>query len=444
MSTLHERLADLAHDAPAVRPEPALWDRARRHHRRRRTGNAAVVAVTVLALGLIGGIGWLRADDGIEPAAPGADPALPDRVWKPSRWLPGTDDEGPLGQLAMLQSAERAGWTSAEFGVVGISATTGEYRFLDLPDVVAASVDEVALSPDGRRVAYWYTGETDEVANEEVPVVGAAVYDATTGEVTRMPVATDHGLSSGDLTWVDDERLVLDWAQYLVGADGPSIQQGGARGAGVWTWTPGQDRGPARLVDGGAAPGVLATSGTGVLLLSYGNGSVGVLDLDEGAVDRFRLPGLPGFDTVAVAPSGDRVAWPRGRKNPNDLHVGDLTSGAAVESNVVPGTSNSFAARQWLDERRVAVVRRVPGGGIGPSALFSVDVRTGEQVELVRLPRNSYGSTVEIATSLLYSPTVERPRPADPWDPRLQLGLAVCALLLGGFSLWVWRRVAQP
>ena len=50
MSTLHERLGDLAGSAPVPPPDPDLWDRARRYHRRRRVGTAAVAAACVLAV----------------------------------------------------------------------------------------------------------------------------------------------------------------------------------------------------------------------------------------------------------------------------------------------------------------------------------------------------------------------------------------------------------
>ncbi|MCW2794154.1 MAG: hypothetical protein JWO76_3252, partial [Nocardioides sp.] len=133
MTTLHDRLSRLADEAPVALPEPGLWQRGRRYRRRRRAGTLAIVGAAVLALGVLAGTTWQRSSvDGPQPA--NSAPALPDRIWSPSPWLEGTDDAGELGQLAAIIDAERGSWIGKSPGLVGVSATTGEYRFLDLPD----------------------------------------------------------------------------------------------------------------------------------------------------------------------------------------------------------------------------------------------------------------------------------------------------------------------
>lgn len=150
MTTLHDRLADLAADAPAGQAEPDLWDRGRRLVRRRR--DTQVIAGATAALVAALGIGWWQQSPGpVAPASAEAELRLPDRFYEPGGWLPGTGDSGPIGPLAAVLGAERSSWTGGDYGVVGISGATGDYRFLDLPDdaVTDSTTPDVALSPDG-------------------------------------------------------------------------------------------------------------------------------------------------------------------------------------------------------------------------------------------------------------------------------------------------------
>jgi hypothetical protein len=55
-----------------------------------------------------------------------------------------------------IAKADRATWTGKHPAVVGISATSGEYEFLDLPGADLEHGD-VVLAPDGHHLAYWLT-----------------------------------------------------------------------------------------------------------------------------------------------------------------------------------------------------------------------------------------------------------------------------------------------
>ena len=54
MSTLHDRLADLAGEAPHPSADPDLWDRGRRYGRRRRVGRGLDRLVAVAARSVAG------------------------------------------------------------------------------------------------------------------------------------------------------------------------------------------------------------------------------------------------------------------------------------------------------------------------------------------------------------------------------------------------------
>lgn len=437
-TSLHDRLAALADDAPPGGPVPELWDRARRFHRRRRAGTIAIVVVVLLGLGALGALDRTRSRPA--PAPAGGTPALPQKIWTPSRWLPGTDDEGPLGQLAAVQSAARGSWTGTEDAVAGVSAVTGEYRFLDLPDAVLPG-NQVALAPDGRHVAYWYGGETRESPNSgSGPVVGVGVYDTVTGEVVRHAVPTDHGLMVDDrLFWADARRLVLSYYQYAGGdSDASMLRSLANRASGLLVWEPGARTEPVPL-SGTRAASLEATTGRGRLLLHVAGG---LLSLDVGHPDdrsgptRVR-PGASMAFGSAVDDSGTGVAWIGGNRNPNKILVADLGDAEAA-GRAVPDSGRTFAVTAWLDADHVAAVRRLQG--IGPSALMSVDVRTGESAVILRYPLDTYGSTVQLATDLLAAASVPRDAPPRPLDPRA-LTAAFAAVALGGLgALVLWRR----
>lgn len=432
MSTLHDRLAELADRAPTGHPDPGLWDRGRRYGRRRRAGTTGIVVVTVLLLGLVVGASELRSRPHVEPAGPTTEPALPTRIVRPSPWLPGTEDDGPLGQLAAVRVALRGGWTGASGAVVGISATTGEYRFLDLPDVSLG--DDVALAPDGRHVAYWTEGESRLAPNEEDgrPTTGMAVYDTATGEVVRHEVPTDHGLDARELTWADPERLVLSYGQWVEGGE----TSGGSAtpGPGLLEWTP----------TAGGDP--VAVRGVGDVLYVEDSTGSGQLLVDDGGERRWvdlRAPGeqrpVPragmGADTMAVDVAGTRVAWPRGKRSPNEIAWVRLGGDGARQ--IVPRSGRTFGVVAWLDDQHLAVSRRI-GRGYERVGLFRIDIRTGASTLLVEYPRQEW--QVSLATDLLAVPPVDRALPPRPLSPRLTTGLGALVLLAGAASYLFWRR----
>lgn len=433
MSTLHERLADLATDAPAPHPDPLLWDRAARFHRRRRAATAGLVAVAVLAVFSLVGIDSWQRSPGVDPAAPGAEPALPARIWEPSEWLPGNGGK-PTGPLALLQQTPRRGWTGAEDGVVGVSATTGEYLFLDLPDDAHQGH---ALSPDGSKVAYWLTGETtgspQTSGGQELPVVGIGVWDAENGEVKRHEVETEHGLGiSEDPVWADATALVMTWGEYRVGDDAPARRQGGYyTGDGLRVWDVAAEAAPRTL---GLSVAVDAGNGSGKVLLTTDDRPV--LDVRTG-----QRSGPSGRRTdygwvSALSPEGDVIAFPR--KNPGPLLVlrGDGRREVVVEEDVDEAVA-------WIDADTLVFATSDPGSVDPDGRLEAVSLATGERRKLIEAGSFQH-QPGNVATDLLAVEPRDFPQPQQPWDPRVVAGLVLLVTLLAGLWLWGWRRRVEP
>ncbi|MBU2075029.1 MAG: hypothetical protein KKE65_10445 [Actinobacteria bacterium] len=438
MSTLHERLGDLAGSAPLPPPDPDLWDRARRYHRRRRVGTAAVAATCVLAvLALVGLDTWQRSPS-IEPAAPGTDPALPARLWEPSAWLPGTDGE-PTGPLAALMEAERKSLLSSGPGVVGVSATTGEYRFLDLPEDAHESMVGHALSPDGAKVAYWLTGEPSgdpqTHGGQSLPVVGVAVWDARTGAVVRHEVETEHGLAAYELLWADGDRVVLSWGQERVGDQAPTRKQGGSMpDDGLRVWEPGTGEptaiGLTWTIDADS------TNGRGQVLLSTNSRSV--LDLSTGRRTGPDRLGAKYGGVSALSPDGRTVAYPKGASNPNRLFLSEQGQEPRLLLD-----EKVWAAVGWRDEDTVAFVTRDTDLDPIPATIETISLSTGDRTELIDAgtfqpwPGN-------LATDLLAVEPRDFAEPPSPWNPRIVAGLVGFAVLVALIWLWGWRRSARP
>ncbi len=417
MPTLQERFADLAVDAPVSPVAPGIWAEGRRRARSRRIGTGVVGVVTLVALFVVAGFAVHRASS---PGYAGSDstPALPSAIYHPSPWLSGWGDRPP-GQLSMLIPGKRGGWPHYHWAMVGVSATTGAYHYLEIP----GCLDVDGLSPDGRHVSCFAGFESGghQVIN------GVAIYDTVTGHVDRW--ASPSGtLGLNTVTWNGDDAVAFR-------AGGTSY---------LWHFGQGDPRPiPTHLT---LRVGATATAG---LYLSGRDGFFYLDPAHHGQVQRVRLDrDARTITPAAISPSGLRLAAVHRTAASSTLMVGDVArEGRRTRLAPVRADVHWPQIVGWADDQHVLVVNQVsqldspvPEDPRARYDLDSVDVASGEVVRVARMSdaQTSWGAM--FATSLLGAPTRDFPAPPHPINQRLEAGLVVGFLLLGGIALVVWRR----
>ncbi|WP_296601989.1 hypothetical protein [Nocardioides sp.] len=425
-TSLHDRLAALADDAPPGGPAPGLWDRGRRVARRRRAGTAVIAAVVVLALGALGALDWSLSRPELAPTDTDALPAemrLPDHFYEPTHRLPGTEGH-PIGPLVAVLGGDRAGQELN--GIAGVSAETGEYRYLDLPGYV----DGHYLSPDGAQLAYWYgVPATGDQMDDGVD--GLAVYDTVTGDVARFPLESEHGVYAEGAAWVGD-RIWFGYQRYS------TAERRSTTGVEQVVWNPVTQE--HREKSGPALPAFnLAYGNNGVLQVAAGR-RVELWSADEVSRTRtFRIP--RSVDGPAwPSPSGERsvvMADPDGQATapgePAAVLVMRTADPTHVDVTPVPGTEVSGVVG-WRDERHVVVLDQ-------DGSYSSVDVETGASQPLTTVDEGAYWDPrLEVALDAWSAPTYDAPAPQDPPSPLVVGGIALLVLAAGATAALQWRR----
>lgn len=445
MTTLHDRLSDLADEEPPASTHSAppgdLWSTGRRMQRRRRAGTAVILVTALVVLAGVGGLGLTHGRTSVQPAGVETELGMPDQIWAADEHLPGTDDTGPIGPLVAVVPTVRDSWLGeSTSGVVGISAT-GEYAFLDLPHAISSAVAHPALSADGRHVAYWRSGtpsgEPGDVtqSGDRTPPVGVAVYDTVTGRTYEHLVETEHGLQPENLVWAGD-RLWFDVWQM----DAP--EDDGSQAASLETvlsWLPATDdvrpaTGRVDLSRATAWGEAVLTSHRDRLRRSTPEHTdlVGVLD---SVVFDFQTPFYVSRDASRVAVQESPGAGQSWR-----LLTGELASeGGTVSLEEVAPSRGGYRGTLvgWRDDEHVVV--HEPGGGTGEGTYLTVEVRTGE----AEILGYAEGEEPILATNALRGPVFEAPEPPTPLNPFVLAGAGLATVLAAGACLLTWRRRVQ-
>lgn len=452
---LKERLAEVASEVADVRPPAGLWDREVRRRTRARRDTVVVALAAVLAVAALLTGSWHAARQPA-PATPTEQTVMPDRIFDVSPWLQGTDGGGELGRLVGIEITDRGGWLHQRPGVVGLSATTGEYRFLDLPDLADPQGNPPAMAPDGRHVAYWTTGATTDTPTErgKPQVAGLAVYDTTTGEVRRAPITTAHGLWAETLFFSDGSTLIADFLQSRGGYDDSENDQSSADHEMAVVWRldqPSPVETPALAALGWSQPAARA----GRFLTGALDGSDGyvLVDLTDGGIAQRGISG-PRTDGGSVGLGADDALSEDGRwlatvggptlaeKTPNRVTVYDLTPGpdCCGPGRVVKGSSHTWRVIAWLDDDRLLIHQQLDAKSRLEShaAFVAVDVRTGDSRVVTRFPHGgAAGANWLWAVDLLDSPSAAGIEPPHPWDRRVTT--AGIALIVGA-AFWLIRQ----
>jgi hypothetical protein len=358
-----DRLERLAAHAPGGAIDPdAVWT----HGRRRQRVRLGAALAAVVAVGLLGTATTpLLVDRAqrVEPAGSDDRMVLPDVIRQPGGWEP--QFPSTPGRLSAVAIGTRGGLLSDHTAAWGLSATTGESRFLDLPDAVFDDEAEPVLSADGRRLAYWIAGDISGESLRSTAgldyddVVGVAVMDLTTGEAERWREDATNGLSVRGMAWAGD---TLWWtAGILSSEDGMTLSRNSMR---TWSWgaTP-------RLLEDLPDDVSLTTASIdrGGFLSSHGTAATGASRVDlTGEVTTIRFVTDEAVSSPHLSPDGRRVAgMEQGRQarvvgTDLPLLVGTIEGGRAVMDQVRPVATEAVLG--WRSPTEVVLVHPSTGG----------------------------------------------------------------------------------
>jgi hypothetical protein len=428
-----DRLERLAAHAPGGGIDPdAVWT----HGRRRQRVRLGAALAALVAGGLLGTTATpllVERAQRVEPAGSDDRMVLPDVIRQPGAWEP--EFSSTPGRLSAVGVGTRSGMWSDHHAWWGVSAATGESRFLDLPGAADTFVD-AALSADGSLLAYWTTNDADHEltgsAGDSLSLAGGvAVLDLRTGEHQTWEVDSEHGLWTGGLAWAGD---VLWWSA------GPAQQD--ASGA---------VRADARLRTWDVATGERGESSTGIGLHAVGDAPNGFVETgpmwrlervtggaDPETVKLLAPAGTPdgaGFAEPAMSTDGSRVAMllmpdaSRFDGAPKPLLAGAVDGPEVALQQV--GDVEEQSVLGWRSPTEVVVASQEDvEEGRPPRALraWTVDVTTGQRDPLVGFS----GNTPQVAAEAWTAEVVPAPDAPFAPDPRL-VGLG---LLVAAFAAW--------
>ncbi|CAB4946417.1 unannotated protein [freshwater metagenome] len=423
-----DRLQRLAAGAPGAGGDPdALWTRGRRRQRVRAGG----VAAALVLVGLVGATttpSLVERSQQVEPARTDKRMVLPDVIRQPGAWEPAFPSAP--GKLSAVAMGVRGGLLSDRTALWGVSATTGESRFLDLP-----VAEQAVLSSDGSKLAYWAsTGDAGESADGRGAVpTSVQVLDLVTGEQQGWDPAAEHGLMVAGLAWAGD---TLWFAQ---GAFEDAEQDGAQITTRTWRWGAAPER-----VDGPYADDVglrTVSQDPGGFLAASGTAATDARRVDDdGSVSRIRFVTDKAVTMPHMSPDGIRVAGLEQERErltfgAERLVVGTVDDGRAVMERVRPIGAQEVLG--WRSPTEVVVLDASAGGDTDGDGVR--ETRELWVADLSDLDRPGYAPWIQLqaatphfAADAFAGDVVDAPDAPFAPDPRL-VGLG---LLAGAFVAW--------
>jgi hypothetical protein len=370
---------------------------------------AAALLGTALYLVLTEGVAALRSSEP-EVAGPGE---VPEFVYTPRDTVPTTDDYGPVGPVALVLAVPsvREGLTGRmENPWVAVSSQDGRYRALAAPHRPAPAADAVAVSPDGRVLAWGFEDGVvllDPVSDEARELVEQIPGDAAVGKFSP-----DGSL----LTVYAGELHVMEVGSGEVVATLDGVDERAAQQA-VWT------------TDGAA-------------LTYVEDGRLVTREWRSGSRTSVPAPTIATDATLAWSPSGEQLAAQREVRGVRFVEVFDVAEGGrlSLARTVRPAGHAQKELLGWVNERRVAVTAlRIETGTL--ELVYSMStVDTSPPTQLMQLPVEGFHrSSLEVAAGPLRQGSARFEEPAWPATDvsKLVASVVVSVFLLG---LYLTRR----
>lgn len=447
---LHDLLHRVADEATPANVPDDLWARARRSRRRERAAAYATAAALVLGAVAVGvQPGWLPGPGSDAPPAAGPQrvggAAVPDRVHAVPERLEARDSSGawshPREEVSVVRRAS-VGYVSNGGGAVLVSARDGVHHRVALPgfnDPFAGFEGEgpvLAVSPDGRRVAYAWRKRMPR-AGERVPS-GLRVLDLASGSWSEHRLPGGHGVRARALGWSPSGRYLV----YRVGVM-TRVDAGGGFTVGRYRLERlDLDEGARVVVPRfGRLAGGVAVSDDGTVALAAGSTLLTWSPTREPQVREQDLPAdLSGAS--AWSPDGRRVAL--GSVGPVDGVTVARPAEDTTDSQGGAGPAAlSVQVLGWVGRHHVLAVRHRSDAWT-EATLDLLPVDTGEERTVGVVDGGVPLESLTVATGLmsLRHPTAELGDPGWPADLTRRWWVGAGALLLAatGLTLVVRRR----
>jgi hypothetical protein len=402
-------VADRSSLAPAVR---STREEAAVHASRIKLVVAVLVAAllgTALYLVLTEGVAMLRSSEP-QDAGPGE---VPEFVYTPRDTVPTTDDHGPVGPVALVLAVPsvREGLTGRmENPWVAVSSQDGRYRALSAPHRPDPEADAVAVSSDGRSLAWGFEDGVvvlDSVSDEARELVEQIPGDAAVGEFSP-----DGSL----LTVYAGELHVMEVSSGDVVARLDGVDERAARQA-VWT------------TDGAA-------------LTYVEDGRLVTHDWRSDSRTSVPAPTVADEATLAWSPSGEQLAALREVRGVRFVEVFDVAGDGrlSLAHTVRPAGHAQRELLGWVNDRRVAVTAlRIETGTLELAYSMST-VDTSPPSQLMQLPADGiHRPTLEVAAGPLSQGSA---RFEEPTWPATDVSKLVASVVLSAFllGLYLTRR----